>query len=123
MRCFQHRDYDAIAVCQNCGKATCADCCDDTGPAVACGADCAAEVQRSYDLKRQLMQSFGVGTRPPMPASVPTYFFFGMILLATGIYLSFTRPEVDYLTLAMAAVFFVMAGVTYKRYNDVCSSC
>ena len=84
MRCYRHRDNDAIAVCQNCGKATCADCCDDTGSAVACGADCAAEVQRSYDLKRQLMQSFGVGMRPPMPASVPTYFFFGMILLAIG---------------------------------------
>jgi hypothetical protein len=58
-----------------------------------------------------------------MPASVPTYFFFGLILLATGIYLSFARPDIDYLTLAMSAVFFVMAGVTYKRYNDVCSNC
>jgi hypothetical protein len=70
-----------------------------------------------------MMQSFGVGMRPPLPASVPTYFFFGLILLATGLYLSFTRPEADYLTLAMSAVFFVMAGVTWKRYNDVCSSC
>ena len=123
MRCYRHQDHDAIAVCQNCGKAACADCCDDTGPAVACSADCAAEVQQSYELKRSLMQSFGVGMRPPMPASVPTYFFFGLILLTTGIYLSFTRPEIDYLTLAMSAVFFVMAGITYKRYNDVCSSC
>ena len=58
MRCYRHRDYDAIAVCRHCGKAACADCCDDTGPAIACSTDCAAEVQQTYDLKRRLMQSF-----------------------------------------------------------------
>ncbi len=58
-----------------------------------------------------------------MPASVPTYFFFGLILVMTGIYLSFTQSGIDFLTLAMAAVFFVMSGVTYKRYRDACLTC
>ena len=60
---------------------------------------------------------------PPMPASVSTYFFFGLILLVTGIYLSVTRPEIDYLTVAVSAVFFVMSGVSYKRYKDACLTC
>ena len=59
----------------------------------------------------------------PMPASIPTYFFFGLILLATGIYISFTRPDIDYLTIAVAMVFFVMSGVSYKRYRDACLHC
>lgn len=58
-----------------------------------------------------------------MPASIPTYFFFGLILVMTGTYLSFTRPGIDFLTLAMAAAFFVMSGVTYKRYRDTCLTC
>ncbi|MCP4452183.1 MAG: hypothetical protein GY809_12025 [Planctomycetes bacterium] len=69
-----------------------------------------------------MRQSFGVGAKPPVPASVPTYLFFGLILLVTGIYLSISRPGIDYLTLAMAAVFFVMSGITYKRYRDTCFS-
>ncbi|MCH8073343.1 MAG: hypothetical protein IIA09_15495 [Proteobacteria bacterium] len=58
-----------------------------------------------------------------MPASVPTYFFFGLILLVTGVYLSFVRPGIDFLTLAMAAAFFVMSAVTYKRFRNSCPTC
>jgi ABC-type multidrug transport system permease subunit len=58
-----------------------------------------------------------------MPASVPTYFFFGLILLVTGAYLSFVRPGIDFLTLAMAAAFFVMSAVTYKRFRKSCPTC
>jgi len=70
-----------------------------------------------------LKQSFGIGRKPPLPASVPTYFFFGVILLVTAFYLYFTAARIDYLTLAMAAVFFVMAAGSFKRYRDTCISC
>jgi hypothetical protein len=58
-----------------------------------------------------------------MPASVPTYFFFGLILLVTGSYLSLVRPGIDYMTLAMSAAFFVMSAVTYRRFRAGCSTC
>jgi hypothetical protein len=58
-----------------------------------------------------------------MPASVPTYFFFGLILLLTGVYLSFVRPGIDFLTLAMAAAFFVMSAVTHRRFRNSCPTC
>jgi len=58
-----------------------------------------------------------------MPASVPTYFFFGLILLLTGLYLSISRPGIDFLTLAMAAAFFVMSAVTYRRFRNSCPTC
>jgi hypothetical protein len=65
----------------------------------------------------------GIGSQPPLPSSVPTYFFFGLILLVTGTYLSFVRPGIDFLTLAMAAAFFVMSAVTYKRFRNSCPTC
>jgi hypothetical protein len=58
-----------------------------------------------------------------LPSSVPTYFFFGLILLVTGTYLSFVQPGIDFLTLAMAAAFFVMSAVTYKRFRNSCPTC
>ncbi len=123
MFCFRHQDKHAVAVCKNCGKAACSECCEDTGQGIACCQACIQELLQASQLSGRMRQSFGVGAKPPVPASVPTYLFFGLILLVTGIYLSISRPGIDYLTLAMAAVFFVMSGITYKRYRDTCFSC
>jgi hypothetical protein len=58
-----------------------------------------------------------------MPASVSMYAFFGVILSAVGAYLSFYRDEFDYLSFAVAAVFFVMSWLSYKRFRDACLTC
>lgn len=123
MNCFRHPDQSAVAVCRNCGKAACAECSDDTGQGIACSPACVAELQQRYQLEESMKQSFGIGRKPPMPATVSTYALFGLILLAVGLYLTFTRPGIDFLTFAMSAVFFVMAGASYKRYRDACLSC
>ncbi len=123
MQCYKHREESAIAVCRNCGKAACADCCEDTGHGIACDAICAGELFENDRLRSRQMQSYGMGPKPPIPASVSTYFFFGLILLLVGIYLTVTRPGIDFLTLAMAAVFFVMSAGSYKRYRDGCVEC
>ena len=123
MNCYRHNARNAVAVCKNCGKATCSDCCADTGQGIACGPTCAEEIQAAYRLKTRLKQSFGIGSKLRMPVSVATYSLFGLILLLVGGYLSYSRPEIDYLTLGMSAVFFVMSAVTYKRYQDACLTC
>ena len=123
MQCFKHREESAVAICKHCGKATCADCCEDTGQGVACSAACEGALLESARLRDKLKQSYGLGPNPPMPASVPTYFFFGLILAFVGIYLTVTRPGTDFLTFAMAAVFFVMSAGSYKRYRDGCVEC
>jgi hypothetical protein len=80
-------------------------------------------LQQADLLAARLKQSYGIGARPPMPASIPSHFFFGLILLLTSFYLFFSEVRIDYLILAMSAVFFVMAAGSYKRYRDVCLSC
>lgn len=123
MFCFRHQVRDAVAICKNCGKAACVECCEDSGHGVACCQTCLHELLQANELNSRLRQSLGIGARPPMPASVSTYFFFGLILVMTGVYLSFSRPGIDYLTFAMGAAFFVMSAMTYKRYRDACPSC
>jgi hypothetical protein len=81
------------------------------------------ELQQTRRLEIRLGQNLGIGSQPPMPAAVPTYFFFGLILLVTGAYLSFVRPGIDFLTLAVSAAFFIMSAVTYKRFRDGCHTC
>ncbi len=123
MQCFRHEERAAIAVCKHCGKAACPDCSDDTGQGIACGQNCALEIQDAYRLTTRLKQTYGIGSTPPMPASVSTYAFFGVILAAVGTYMSFDRGALDYPSFAMAAVFFVMSWSSYKRFKDACLTC
>lgn len=123
MHCYRHPEQHAVAVCQNCGKGACADCCEDTGQGIACCAACAAEIRETYLLRSRQKRSLGVGVKPPLPATVPVYALFGLILLVVGVLLSYSRPGIDYLTLAMAAAFFVMAALSYKRFRDTCFNC
>lgn len=123
MYCFDHDDRHAVAVCQNCGKAVCRSCSRDSGYEIVCSHSCLQERVLWHEMHRRLRQSLGIGAKPPMPPSVPSYFFFGLILLVTGVYFSMDRGELDVLTLAVAAVFFVMSAVSYKRYRAACFTC
>jgi hypothetical protein len=123
MQCYRHQDRAAIAICRHCGKAACPDCCEDTGQGVGCSAGCAAEIQDSYRLSQRFRRSFGIGHTPPLPTAVIMYGLFGLILLAVGIYFSFSRHNIDFLTLSMSAVFFVMAGISYRQYRNACLTC
>ena len=123
MNCFRHRHIDAIAVCRSCGKAVCGQCCREYGSEIICGEDCRRERERAHQLDARLRQTFGVGSRPPVPPSVSAYFFFGVILLLTGIYFWFDRQSFDVLTFGISAVFFVMSAASYRRYKTACLDC
>jgi hypothetical protein len=41
MRCFNHNDVEAVAICPSCGKALCASCITGDGPECACSPECA----------------------------------------------------------------------------------
>jgi hypothetical protein len=49
VRCFYHRDLDAVATCKSCGRGLCPDCGADVGNGLACRGRCEAEV-RSLNL-------------------------------------------------------------------------
>lgn len=123
MNCFRHRYTDAVAVCRSCGRAVCDQCCQEFASEIICGGDCRRERERSHQLAARLRQNFGVGTKPPVPPSVSAYFFFGVILLLTGVYFWFDRQSFDVLIFAASAVFFVMSAASYRRYRTSCLTC
>ena len=45
MRCFYHRDLDAVATCKSCGRGLCPDCGADVGNGLACRDRCEEEVR------------------------------------------------------------------------------
>lgn len=45
MRCFYHRDLDAVAACKSCGRGLCPDCASDVGNGLACRDRCEEQVR------------------------------------------------------------------------------
>jgi hypothetical protein len=44
MRCFTHREIEAVAVCRGCGRGTCSECLTDVGGVIACRGRCEGRV-------------------------------------------------------------------------------
>jgi hypothetical protein len=40
MRCYYHRDQEAVGVCKSCGRGLCAECAADIGKGLACRSRC-----------------------------------------------------------------------------------
>ena len=45
MKCFEHREREAVGICKCCSKGLCEDCAADLGRGLACKGRCEAEVQ------------------------------------------------------------------------------
>lgn len=45
MRCFYHRDVEAVGACKSCGRGLCPECAHDVGNGLACLNRCEAEVE------------------------------------------------------------------------------
>jgi hypothetical protein len=50
VKCFKHRDADAVGSCKACSKGLCADCAVDVGRGLACGDTCVEQVRRVNEL-------------------------------------------------------------------------
>jgi hypothetical protein len=51
MKCFDHPETDAVAVCMVCGKGCCRACAADLGRVVCCKGRCEVEARRMTDLR------------------------------------------------------------------------
>lgn len=50
MKCYQHRETEAVGVCKTCGKAVCPDCTVDQGFALTCQGECETIARANHQL-------------------------------------------------------------------------
>ena len=60
MRCFQHRETEAVGLCRACGRGACPDCAAEVEGGLACRGRCEDEVQATYGFLRRNRMSVGV---------------------------------------------------------------
>lgn len=88
MKCFEHRDRDAVAACTYCSKGLCGECAKPGETWIACGPRCDDELK----VVRGLVHSAGKG----YAVTAQIYFYLGGAALVVGAgatLLSFTTPD------------------------------
>ena len=110
MKCFNHRELDAIAVCKHCGKAVCSQCLADTGEGVACRGLCENKVCKNLDQQNELFRS----------TKVPYYALAVFLALGGFGFLGFASPGGRYepgLTPFLGAIGALFLGCAVRIFR------
>ncbi len=121
MRCFNHQDNEASAVCLACGKACCERCIHSTEPTVSCSADCQQRIDENIEIIERTKMIYGIGeykTNKPVLSSQTVFLLaFGFFMLAFSLYSWQKRgfQDVSLLFIGMGLLFTGMGAFTLIR--------
>lgn len=85
MKCFNHRELDAIAVCKHCGKALCSGCMTESSGMSACKGRCEAAVDAAHAETQLNLQSYR-SMISMFRVMAPLCFTVGIIAASVGTY-------------------------------------
>jgi hypothetical protein len=114
MKCFNHTNVDAIAICKNCNKGLCQECAADTGVGVACKDKCESDVALLNVVFRQSTKAYQNASKTYLQFSIwMAVIGFGMLIFS----LFLPNP----IFLIFMGSLFIIAGIVYyftsKRYK------
>jgi hypothetical protein len=120
MKCFVHRDDDAIGTCRVCSRGLCFDCAVDHSYALSCRGSCESEAKllRSQTIASMTLLSAQKRYKNFLPA------FFGVagiLFMVT----SFSMRRISWFIVAIGATFIGFGVVAYlanRRWVKVSSS-
>jgi len=58
MKCYNHPEMDAVAICKACGKAICKECAVDVGKGIACKGECEEDVKNINELMKRNIKAY-----------------------------------------------------------------
>jgi hypothetical protein len=117
MRCFYHRDTDAIAVCRHCGRGVCDACAAEVNKVSACRDRCEADVRALQIMVARSDTAFGTAARQLRIAAFICVLFAGLFVV-----LSRQMPYAMATWLLLPAAFVLLLGglllvLTARRYD------
>ncbi|MCX6899717.1 MAG: hypothetical protein NT105_13590 [Verrucomicrobia bacterium] len=77
MRCFNHSEIEAVAVCKSCGRALCHDCITEVGLGCSCKGRCESDVASINDLAER--------NRTVYQKNSAIYWWSGIVLISFGV--------------------------------------
>ena len=117
MRCFYHRDTDAIAVCRYCGRGVCDACVAEVDKVSACRDRCESDVTALHIMLARSDSAFGTAARQLRIAAFICVLFAGLFVV-----LSRQMPYAMATWLLVPAALVLLIGAvllvfTARRYD------
>ena len=86
MKCFNHHEIEAVAICKNCHKALCDGCVVDVGNGIACRNSCEERVRKLNALQQKSENALKRSSRSQ-------YGLAAFLFLVGGVFLSNLRTD------------------------------
>lgn len=117
MRCYYHREADAIALCRHCGRAVCDACVADVNKVSACRNRCENDVAALQTMLARSDSAFGTAARQLRVAAFICVLFAGLFVV-----LSRQMPFAMAMWLLIPAALVLLIGAvllvfTARRYD------
>lgn len=112
MRCYYHRDVDAIATCRSCCRGLCDACAAEVGKLSACRERCEADVAAMQALLARSDRAFVTAGRQLRIAALICVLFAGLFVV-----LSRRMPFAMALWLLLPAAFVLLIGAVLLVLN------
>jgi hypothetical protein len=118
MRCYYHRDVEAVATCRNCCRGLCEGCAADVNKMSACRARCEADVAAVQTLLARSDRAFTTAARQMRIAA-----FLCVLFAALFVVLARRMPFAMAIWLLLPAALVLLIGATLlvlnaKRYDS-----
>jgi hypothetical protein len=115
MKCYYHKESDAVGVCKSCNKGICNECAKDMGGGLACIDSCEETVMEMLEQFERGNKIYGIGKhKTKMPASgVLMWGLFAIFFWGMAVYIYISKGNVDVFTIGMAGLFSVAFGLAY----------
>lgn len=107
MKCFNHRELDAIAVCKHCGRALCFGCLAEVGGVAACKGRCESDVESHNDLTARARSTYQKGSSNSLKLALFCGLI-GIIMFGSGVLSGYPNGIIPTL---FGVVFLLGAGL------------
>jgi len=118
MKCFNHRELEAIAVCKHCGRALCPNCIAEVELLAACKGRCEVEVLAIVDAHQRGKTAY----QNVAATTVKTAVFLGVLGLPFTILGAFSWGKGGGFMLIMGLTFMVWQLLRFNRQRNTATA-
>jgi len=105
MKCYNHHQSDAVAICKNCNKGVCIECAVDMGNGIACKGACEEEVRSLTELVNRNKKAY--------KRTGATYYRLSLFLVLAGgffVYYGLQDAVLTNFVVPVGVIFLIGAG-------------